>query len=182
MNQREKEASQYAADYMNPWYEMGVARRADVLRLLSEHACDSLLDVGTGRGEALAMAELLCGFSETVGTETDEILCAKNIVLAYAHDLPFDDESYELVTCFDVLEHMIEEDLIPAVREFVRVASRKVIVSAAEFPFFYNGREQHISRRPASEWEGLITEAASPHKVERCGMAGDSPAWTITKG
>lgn len=178
---RESEAALYEQDYESDWYGMGPERKRDVLSLLSEHSCDSLLDVGAGRGEAMAMAELLCGFSKVMGTEAIDSLCNENVIKAYSVDLPFPDDSFEIVTCFDVLEHLIEDDLIPSVREFVRVSSHKVIVSAADFPFFYNGREQHISKRPASEWEELIKSAVPSCKVERCGTAGASPAWLITK-
>jgi ubiquinone/menaquinone biosynthesis C-methylase UbiE len=178
MYDRQSEADQYAKDYESDWYGMGEARQKDVCTLLAAYRCDSLLDVSTGRGEALSMADSL-GYPVALGTETVEALCNDRVTHAYSITLPFSDGAFELVTCFDVLEHLIDEDIAPSLREFVRVSSGKVIVSANERSFVYNGREQHISKRPASEWESTIIDALPGCTVKRIDNAGDSPCWVI---
>jgi ubiquinone/menaquinone biosynthesis C-methylase UbiE len=170
----------YEESYRNPWYGMGQARRDDVQRILSSLPMSSLLDVATGRGETLAIAREL-GFKRVMGTEIVPQLLNEHVVFAYSVDLPFADESFELVTCFDVLEHLEEEEIPKTIAELIRVAARAVVVSASELPFVYNGVDQHISKRPADEWFALI-QSQSPYPVTGFGMAGDSPAFLIDKG
>lgn len=179
---RHGEAAVYRKEYANPEYKMGAQRLEDVERLLRLVPRGSLLDVGTGRGEALQIAGRL-GFSLPTGTETVPELLTDMVSMAYAHDLLVPDGSFDVVTCFDVLEHLIEEDLIPAVKEFARVARSHIILSASEIPSsqWGGGRDLHISKRPAAEWEKLFREAAPGWTITRQGTAGGSPAWILTK-
>lgn len=179
---RQDEAAVYQIEYSNPEYRMGAQRLSDVERLLRLVPRGSLLDVGTGRGETLEIAHSL-EFYPSIGTETVPELLSKRVFKAYAHDLPYTRQSFDVVTCFDVLEHLIQEDLIPAVKEFARVAKSHIILSASETPSsqWGGGRDLHISKRPADEWEKLFREAAPDWTITRHGTAGDSPAWILTK-
>lgn len=174
------EVAQYAKEYQSPDYKMGKQRLEDVQRLMRMAPAGSLLDVGTGRGETLQIAKTL-GFSPVAGTEAVPYLAQGDVVHALAHNLPFPDNSYDVVTCFDVMEHLIEDDLIPAVREMARVAIGTIIISASEIPSAWRGRELHISRRPAKEWHDLIQRAAPDWTIERKGTAGGSPVFWLTR-
>ena len=46
-----------------------------------------------------------------------------------AHELPYSDNQFDLVTSFDVLEHIIEEDVSTVLGELIRVAKKRVIFS-----------------------------------------------------
>ena len=177
---RKAEIEQYEKAYQLPEYRMGVRRKAHVEAIYKGLAPGSLLDVSTGRGEALELAKA-AGHSPVKGTEAVEYLCdGENVVHALAHSLPFEDGQFDYVTCFDVLEHLLEEDLLPALKEFYRVARKAVIVSASEESDLREGRELHISKRPRGQWLYLIRQAWG-QAADYAGTAGRSPAFKIEK-
>ena len=49
-----------------------------------------------------------------------------------ASSLPFWDNSFDVLTCFDVLEHLIEEDVDSALNEFKRVSQRAILCSVSD--------------------------------------------------
>lgn len=188
---RKSEAALYVREYQNPDYKMGEQRKQDIKRLLTKYPADrkehrSFLDIGTGRGETLPMA-WDAGYLP-YGTEiVPELIEASketvySIIYAEAHKIPYRDKFFQVVTCFDVMEHLIEEDLIPAVQEMVRLARKMVIVSCSEIPSsqFGGGRDLHISARPAAQWKALIEKAAPGWTVTRDGEAGGSPVFVVT--
>lgn len=178
-NDRDEEIQLYVESYENPRYGMGPRRKADVQRILADLEKGSLLDVSTGRGETLGFARE-AGFDLVKGTEVVPSLLNDDVVFAQAHSLPFDDGSFGHVTCFDVLEHLVEEDIGPALREMYRVARKTVTVSASERPSVFGNVDLHISKRPAAEWLELIRSCWDDSAV-RIGNAGGSPAFQVIK-
>lgn len=176
---RKGEIAVYATCYESSSYAMGARRRADVQRFLTSLRPGSLLDVGCGRGEALTFAEA-AGHRPLMGTEVVPTLLGERAVYAEAHDLPFADGEFDHVTCWDVLEHLTEPDIRPALREMWRVAGRTVTASASERKDVRNGRDLHISRRPAAEWLQLVQECWGPN-AKQVGTAGASPMFHAVK-
>lgn len=176
---RNGEIEAYVDAYLSPTYRMGVRRRASVQALVGRLPRGSLLDVGTGRAETLAFAKA-AGHGPVMGTEVVPALLGDDVVYAEAHALPFADGSWDHVTCFDVLEHLIEADLEPALREMLRVARRTVTVSASERSDIREGRELHISKRPAAEWLALLVRCWG-RGVRPIGSAGASPCFQVVK-
>lgn len=175
MYERESEIKLYIKEYESPRYRMGDRRKSDVYKKLSVLTPKtSLLDVSTGRGETLLIADDL-GFDLAMGTEIVPDLIGERVVKAYAHELPFADGSFDWVTCFDVLEHLTEPDIVPALSEMWRVARLGVIVSASERPSVFGGRDLHISKRPAVKWQSLIKSVWG--NCHRDGVAGGSPCF-----
>lgn len=179
---RIEEAGVYVGEYTNPSYRMGQQRQDDVQRILKSLKPGSLLDVGTGRGETLDFAAGL-GFWSLTGTETVPSLLSEKVVHAYSVDLPFPDKSYDIVTCFDVMEHLIEEDLVPTIKEFCRVAKSRILLSCSEISSsqWGGGRDLHISKRSAYAWMSLIVSAAEGWLVEQRGTAGGSPVFILSQ-
>jgi len=156
MSSRDQEVEKYVAAYRNREYRMGPTRRVDVERVLRSLPKGSLLDVGTGRGETLTIATAI-GHAPVKGTEVVPYLLRPPVIeYAQAHALPFGDGEFDHVTCFDVLEHLLDEDLVPALREFQRVARGTVTVSAAVKSHVYQGVELHPSARSFEAWHELI--------------------------
>ncbi len=63
-----------------------------------------------------------------------------------------------MATLFDVIEHLLPGDDEAVCRELARVASRTVIITAANCTSTNaNGEELHINRRPYEEWDALFS-------------------------
>ena len=174
---QQAEIDKYAVVYKLPTYRMGAARRAmacDLLRGLPFGLCDggSLLDVGCGRGEMLDEARSL-GFAGVVGVDPQPSCCSalciagRLAVRGVAWDLPARDGSRDVVTCFDVLEHLLPEDQAPSLAEMRRVARGAVIVTAADYSHVVQGLELHPGRRSYADFDAMIRTAfAGAESVE----------------
>lgn len=177
---RDEEVQQYAREYESPRYGMGPRRQADVGRIVDELDPGAYLDISTGRGEALTFARV-AGHDPVMGTEAVEALCdGRRVVHALAHEIPFEDESFDHVTCFDVLEHLIEDDIRPCLAHMLRIARKTCTVSASARPSVFGGRDLHISKRPDAEWDALIKSVWGP-SVEVIGKCGGSTCWQLRK-
>lgn len=115
-----------------------------------------LLDVGCGR---IGIAAFLDG-AKIVGVDVEPPLeSVENFAFQQGTitDLHFPDQSFQLVSCIDVLEHLPLDARDRAIDELVRVASRAVLVACphgengqacdAEFQSALESR-----RRPIPEW------------------------------
>lgn len=99
------------------------ARRVALAKSLLERG--RVLDVGCGTGRFL---EALDGPYERVGADVSAGMLERarrkglDVAQAGADDLPFDDGSFDLVTTFAVLHHLIDPEVVRgALREMARV-------------------------------------------------------------
>ena len=82
-----------------------------------------LLDIGCGKGQFVEWAKdnginaTGLDFASGYGIQADLL------------DMPFSDESFEMITAFDVIEHLLPEDLEQGLDEMFRVASRWWVLS-----------------------------------------------------
>lgn len=163
--ERDRERAKYEAAYQRPSYKMGPERltnsQAAIRKWATGRGYQHFLDVGAGRGEMLDYAEGF-EFRQVGGTEIVKELLERDPRLTYgeAHALPFPDRSADVVTCFDVLEHLLPRDVNKAVDELFRVARCVVIISAAADSQFQAGVEHHPSRRPLDQWRVLLATRA----------------------
>jgi len=141
----------------------------------------SLLDVSCGRGELLTAAEQL-GFGPVRGTEAVAALCdGERVVEAQIHALPFAPASFDVVTCVDVLEHLLEDDIVPGLLELQRVTKGTLLLAAADYRTQWDGVELHPSARPYPEWERLFKRVLSG-TVIWAGQTPTSEMWRVTYG
>jgi SAM-dependent methyltransferase len=157
---RESEAAKYTEMYKDPSYAMP-QHRADAIReILKDVPRGKLLDVGAGRGETIRMAQEL-GFPVVAGTETVDALIREDLNIGYGllPELPVPDKYYDVVTCFEVIEHLLPKDVIPALRDLARTAKSRLIISAATRSDFRSGVELHPSWRSQFEWEETFKAA-----------------------
>lgn len=110
-----------------PFYFWNIGRREILQEALARHLGSSrnlrILDMGCGPGGNIS---LLAGFGSVVGLDVSEEALKfagkynfAKLVLGDGKNLPFEDNSYELVTSLDVLEHL--EDDQKAIKEAFRV-------------------------------------------------------------
>jgi dolichyl-phosphate beta-glucosyltransferase len=120
-----------------------VSRRRFLQRVIHQLDVDQprILDLGCGTGGNLAM---LASLGDVHGVDASEFavdLCHKaghhQVVQGHSHQLPFPPESFDLVTAFDVLEHI--EDPIGALEHLSRVLrpGGKILLTVPAFPCLY---------------------------------------------
>jgi len=104
----------------------------------------SLLDVGCGNGYWLnivsarrpSLAAMGCDVHETP-PEFHEKYRKADI-----YDLPFEDKSFDVVTCCHTLEHLV--DLQKPVSELKRVARKKIIIVVPRQRYYYYTLDMHL--------------------------------------
>lgn len=99
----------------------------------------TLLDVGTGTGEATALASRFAaqrgialhtiGLDSELGLAREARRHAREGICGSALDLPFADHSIDVITCSQLLHHFQGEELATLLRELNRVARVRVIIS-----------------------------------------------------
>lgn len=130
--EQQKEINKYQRIYSTvPRYKMSGTRGDEArhdLKTLDQRG--SYLDVGCGRGEMLLYAKEI-GFAYVEGTETVPILYERyGVQFALATDLPYTDDAFDVVSCLDVLEHLLPEDTEKALQELARVAKNVLFLTA----------------------------------------------------
>lgn len=177
---RQAEIKRYEAAYKLPGYHMGDKRRKRAHEVLSAFPAGfKLLDVGAGRGELGDVCDSL-GIQYR-GIEPVPYLSNARVRTGIATDIPMSDKAADIVCCLDVLEHLIEEDIVPALNEFKRVARKIIFLTASERASRcpVDGRDLHISKRPLAEWHKMFVAAFPGAKIKQLGMVGVSPGWLI---
>lgn len=157
---REAEQAKYLDCYKAPKYRMGRPRKEDAMLDLRNCPRGSYLDIGCGRGEMLDYAESI-GFDPVRGLEiVPSLIDGERVVFGVGHDVPFPDSSFDVVSLFDVIEHLLPGDDEAVCREMARVARKHIILTANHHPSFcpVTGTDLHINRRPYEEWDRLFRE------------------------
>jgi len=155
-----------------PQYGTGLARLTRFVNWAKGRGIRSLLDIGAGRGEILnAAAREPLRILATKGYEVVESLCGMDVAdpsdiergyhkvehFPGMHAIPEEDNSWDWVSCCDVLEHVQEEDARAGLREMIRVAQTGLYltISWAEDAWGRNlgpGEILHINRKPGDWW------------------------------
>lgn len=108
--------------------------RMEKLISLVPKEVESLLDVGAGFGLFLhglgSQRDIL---SEGVDVSKESMRWGLNrglkLQLASAHELPYGDQAFDMITCSEVLEHLTWGVYEESLREIARVAGRYVLIS-----------------------------------------------------
>lgn len=188
--ERDREQQKYVEIYGRmPDYRMGGPRMLDAtddLRWARALGCNTYLDVGCGRGEMLEVARRL-GFGICEGTEYVPDLCDGATILNRAiNDLhEFADQSYDVVTSFDVIEHVHPGDDELLIVEIGRIAKTCMAWTANNRASVdpATGADLHINKREYDVWDQMFRDLLEPDwKVERMrGKRYVSETWRATR-
>lgn len=164
---------------------------------IAELAPATFLDAGCGEGfVAEIMTRQFPGLPIT-GVDFNEPSVAlaqqKNpgskFLTASIYELPFKNREFDVVGCFEVLEHL--DDPLTALKELARVSNRAVIMSVPHEPYFsmmnaMRGKNHHIRPRGSDpDHRNLWTRRAFHKFVEQelnITWIGGSMPWTICVG
>ena len=110
----------------------------------------SLVDIGCGWNE---FCRELRAAQPTINAVGVDFACPGSDVTADATELPFADKEFDVLTAFDVLEHLLPEQVNAALAEFARV-SRRFIFSIAYQPSVtkWKGENLHPTVRGETWW------------------------------
>jgi len=76
--------------------------------------------------------------------------------------IPEDSESFELVTCTEVLEHIEEKDVVSVISELYRISKKYVVMLVAMFPEGTShdpGDSTHITLHARTRWCNVINDS-----------------------
>ncbi len=159
---REAEFEKYRRVYRDYPRYCNRQLRIDLTRewIKSHPDAKDLFDVGAGRGEVVRLAQGLGLWAQ--GVEVIEELCGPDILpIPGVHDLHLQDYNWDLVTCTDVLEHILEEDVPAALSELARVARGPVLLTICHIhdrPGKYGPDTLHVCVHDRPWWEDKIRE------------------------
>ncbi|HEU4931498.1 MAG TPA: methyltransferase domain-containing protein [Pyrinomonadaceae bacterium] len=137
------------------WWYVG---RRRIIQSLVERICatlnntsPSILDVGCGTGANLKMLAAY-GKAEGVDISPQAVeFCRQrgldSVRLGAAEDLPYEDDSFELVTALDVIEHL--DDDVAGLREMRRVLRRdgRILLFVPAFMFLWGVQDDVSNHR-----------------------------------
>lgn len=114
----------------------------NLLSLISKKQVDSILDVGCGEGFTLNRLKEHGIGTRLEGVEylRDAIELGKDmypeikIIQGNIYELPYKDNSFDLVLCTEVLEHLEEPE--KALKELIRISKKYLVISVPNEPFF----------------------------------------------
>lgn len=182
MSDRKSEQLRYTKAYQNPDYKMGNDRLNLVSDMIHDTDGDLFLDVGCGRGELLDIAED-AGYLVARGLEVVPSLLNDRVnQFDGIHRLPYADSWFDLVTCCDVLEHVLEEDALAGISEMIRVASKTVILTVAWSPSTFgspDGKDLHITKHDSNWWLDKIKLNAGVTVTKYDGWVSSSAMFEI---
>lgn len=124
-------------------------RSINHIQTLISSDANSLIDVGCGIGyflDKMAKKNIrLTGFDMNPPSSTNSITFVKGDIL----QLPFEDNSFDVVTCFHTLEHI--PNLSGAIAELKRIAKKQLIVVVPKQREFYHTFDSHVHFFPFKE-------------------------------
>jgi SAM-dependent methyltransferase len=128
----------------------------------------TVLDVGCGFGQGIAMCRKkgIEAWGIDISDKLDTYWAVANICrfckVASADEIPFPDNSMDLVTSFDMLEHIPEEAVLSVLKEMRRVTKEYIIATISLVPAvnkMIDGSEPHICIKPIDWWVEKLKEA-----------------------
>ena len=118
----------------------------------------SMIDIGAGYNEFIDEIRAATCYNKSKFIGVD-IACPGADVIAPAHNLPFEDQEFDMIVSFDCMEHIPEEEVPLAIKEFHRVGKRIYLkIAMADSPTLIDGEGLHVCVKPVDWWLEQIRE------------------------
>lgn len=121
-------------------------------------AAGSLLDVGCGRGQWLSIVEKNRKNIQLTGCDVfEEAMHSQpfTYIKGSIYQLPFADQSFDIVTCHHTIEHL--PDIEKAVAELKRVCRKQLIIVTPRQRYYYYTLDLHLHFFPEKEYLQQVT-------------------------
>lgn len=160
MNSQIKEKEKYDLSYTDPSYKMGEGRKNSAKKcidwILNKTEIKTHLDASAGRGEIVDF--MRSKNIKSIGTDiVDSLLVPDKIVFAWSNDLPFEDNSFDLLTNLDAMEHYLPEQTEEIIEEFCRVTKKYIYFAISNTNSFHKGNDLHINKKSYEEWFRILS-------------------------
>lgn len=147
------------------WVNWGKPFYDDIKMLQVSSVCD----VGCGNG-MFVNDMVSMGMKEVYGV--DLVTVAMNLVIkndgieyhdSVANNLPLEDNSVDLLTAFDVLEHIAPSEVESSLEEFARVSKKYMMfsISHRQSGEEHEGENLHLTVQPFDWWSEKISKHAT---------------------
>lgn len=137
------ELEKYKKIYSNDEYSFygHTNHGSEAYELISVMCPESIVDVGCGHNEFCIY------FSQNeVKSVGVDFACPSSNVIADAVNLPFKNKSFDILTSFDMLEHLLPKDISSVLDEFKRISKRYVFsISYVPSKILVEGENLHPS-------------------------------------
>ncbi len=123
-----------------------------MIKFLKKESCTNILDVGCGNGYWLGRVVEDVQIRSTIGCDVFNMVGFKHSDYQKGdiENLPFEDNSFDVVTCHHVLEHVI--NLQQSIDELKRVCRKLLIVVVPCQRYYYYTLDEHINFFPYKEY------------------------------
>ena len=157
----------YDKEYFDRW-SRGMHYRPRLKKLqkhISQYNPRTVLDVGCGIG--VMVKRLRDGGIDTYGMDFSPDagkLIPKHFVVADAKNIPYPDNSFDVILASDFLEHIAEEDIDQVYSEMKRVGGKIVANIAFKKDRVYKKKDgewsvdTHLTVKPQEWWEKKVPE------------------------
>jgi ubiquinone/menaquinone biosynthesis C-methylase UbiE len=143
----------------------------------------SILDIGCGYNEFIKKARKILKGVEKDKLVGVDIACPGADFIAPAHHLPFEDKFFDLVVSFDCMEHIPEEEVENAFKEFKRVGKRIYLkISLTDSPTKIDGELLHVCVKTTDWWVDIAKRYFKDVKVRRHDKKGTPWANIVITG
>jgi ubiquinone/menaquinone biosynthesis C-methylase UbiE len=144
-------------------------------------AKESLLDVGTGNGN---FCKQMSPFYKKIygvewAIEQPEENNSSNIeyIKCAAQNIPLSDNSVDITTSWDFLEHVIPQDVNKVMEQMVRVTKKYIFSTVATNPSgahrkklekIFGDGELHPTQQPKNWWHDMFEQYGITYKLNNC--------------
>jgi len=163
MTELEKYTGIYNSPDEYPSYGHG-NHGSEALGFIQKRAFSALVDVGCGHN---GFVKSLIRARPDVRAVGVDFACPSADIIAAAGKLPFKDGEFDIVTAFDVLEHLVPDEIQSVFREFSRI-SRSFHFSICYRPsiFLWRGENLHPTVRAEAWWIEQLQIAGAVNVVK----------------